>query len=114
MVNPQLQQRLNISTKVLENFCQQHQIIELALFGSVLRADFSLSSDLDFLVTFSPNLKLSLMDLVGIQYELEELVKRDVDLIEKRAIANSQNWIRRENILATAEIIYEARPIISS
>ncbi len=47
------------------------------------------------------------MDLVDIQYKLEEKVGRKVDLIEKRSIENSHNWIRRKNILETAQIIYQ-------
>jgi predicted nucleotidyltransferase len=40
------------------------------------------------------------------QQDLEDLVKRDVDLIEKRIIETSDNWIRRNEILSTAQVIY--------
>ena len=109
-----LQQRLNLSSEQINQFCLQNKIQELAIFGSVLRDDFNPDSDLDFLVVFDPNRKLSLMDLVGIQYQLEDLTGRNVDLIEKRSILNSHNWIRRQNILSTAKTIYESRQILSA
>jgi len=39
----------------LEEFCRCWQIQELAVFGSVLRDDFSSSSDVDFLAIVAPN-----------------------------------------------------------
>ncbi len=106
--------RLNISPSELINFCQENQILELSVFGSVLREDFKETSDIDFLVVFDPQIQLSLMDLVGIQYELEELIGRKVDLVEKRSIENSHNWIRRKNILEAATLIYESGQILSA
>ncbi len=117
MPNPQtLYNRLNITPEQLTQFCQQHHIIELLLFGSILRDDFSSNSDIDILVVFDRNANphLSLMDLVGIQYELEKIVGRKVDLIEKRSIVDSDNWIRRQNILNNAQVFYESRPILST
>lgn len=106
--------RLNVSPLELINFCQENQILQLSVFGSVLRNDFKKTSDIDFLVVFDPQMKLSLMDLVGIQYELEEKIGRKIDLIEKRSIENSHNWIRRKNILEAAQIIYESGQILSA
>ncbi len=84
------------------------------MFGSVLRLDFKETSDIDFLLVFDPQIKLSLIDLISIQYQLEDLIRRKVDLIEKRSIENSHNWIRRKNILETATIIYESGQILSA
>ena len=102
--------RLNLTRDRLANFCQQNHILELSLFGSILRDDFREDSDIDILVVFDRDAKphLSLMDLVGIQYQLEALFDRKVDLIEKRSVINSHNWIRRNNILNTAQIIYKS------
>lgn len=115
-LQPLIYQRLNLTPKQLADFCQQHHILELSLFGSILREDFRSDSDIDILVVFDhdANPNLSLMDLVGIEYQLEDMVKREVDLIEKRSIVDSHNWIRRQNILNTAQVIYESRPILST
>ena len=108
-VKPELYDRLTINPDQLEEFCQRRYIIELALFGSVLRDDFRPDSDIDILITFTPNVKISLLDLVDMQYELEELSHRRVDLLTKKSVINSANWIRRNEILNTAKIIYESR-----
>ncbi len=109
-----IQQRLNLSDKEIIDFCLQNQIQELSIFGSVLRDDFNAHSDLDFLVVFSPQIKLSLMDIVKIQYQLEDMTGRKVDLIEKRSIIDSYNWLRRQNILNSAQVIYELRSVLSA
>ena len=114
VINRKIQDRLNVPQKEIINFCKQNQIQELSVFGSVLREDFNKTSDIDFLVVFNPQIKLSLMDLVSIQYQLEDKIGRKVDLIEKRSIEKSHNWIRRQNILDTAIIIYESGQILSA
>ncbi|NCJ07803.1 DNA polymerase subunit beta [Synechococcales cyanobacterium C] len=107
---------LKITPEQLADFCKQHHILELSLFGSILRDDFRADSDIDMLVVFdhSANPHLSLMDLVGMEYQLEEMVGREVDLIEKRSIVDSDNWIRRKNILNTTQIIYESKRVLSA
>jgi uncharacterized protein len=96
-----------ISIKIAE-FCQRWKISELALFGSALRNDFRSDSDIDLLVTFAPDAKRGLFALAQMQTELEDIFGREVDLVSKRAIERSQNWIRRKNILASAQLIYAA------
>jgi predicted nucleotidyltransferase len=54
------------------------------------------------------------MDLVRIQQELEDLTGRKVDLIEKRSIMDSYNWLRRQNILNTGKIMYKSRHLLSA
>ncbi len=54
------------------------------------------------------------MNLVTIQYKLEDKIGRKVDLVEKRSIEKSHNWIRRQNILEAAQIIYESGQILSA
>jgi hypothetical protein len=55
-----------LKDKIVE-FCQRRKITEFALFGSVLREDFRPDSDIDVLVTFAPQARYSLHDLVVIQ-----------------------------------------------
>jgi len=98
--------QLDLPMNAIASFCQKWQIIELSLFGSVLRDDFHPDSDVDVLARFLPHAAWTLMDLVNMEDELAELVGRDVDLIEKRAIEKSDNWVRRNEILSTAQTIY--------
>jgi predicted nucleotidyltransferase len=101
--------RVSIPRKKLTEFCRRWKISELAFFGSVLRDDFHPSSDIDLLVSFNPRAKISLFDLVHMQTELKEIFGREVDLVERRAIEQSENYIRRKSILSNTKVIYAAR-----
>jgi len=100
--------RLGISSQQLSQFCQKWKVAELALFGSILRDDFRPDSDIDFLVSYQPNAKRGLFEKMTMQEELEDLLHRKVDLVSKQAIIQSRNWLRRKNILDSAEVIYVA------
>lgn len=104
-----LSEKIPVPSGVLAEFCRRWKIRELALFGSVLRDDFRPESDIDVLVTFTEDADWSLFDHVRIQQELQTLFKREVDLVSRRAIERSPNWIRRKNILNTAQAIYVSR-----
>ena len=69
----------------IRDFCKRWKIIELSLFGSVLRDDFRADSDVDVLVTFAPNESWSLLDLIAMRDELKMLFGREVDLAEERS-----------------------------
>ena len=105
----ELYQRLNILPQQLKEFCQQWSIIELAIFGSILRDDFGSDSDIDFLVSFSPSAKITFFELERMEQQLSRLCHRPIDIVTKRAILKSHNWIRRKNILDQAKVIYEQR-----
>jgi predicted nucleotidyltransferase len=92
----------------VEEFCKRWKIIELSFFGSVLRDDFKKESDIDILVKFSPHASWGLFDLVRMEEELSQIFRRRVDLVSKKAIENSRNWIRKQNILESAEVYYAA------
>jgi len=109
MVSQTVTRNLSLPLDQIEEFCQRWQITELALFGSVLRDDFSPESDIDILVTFDENFKRGLDETLQIQEELEGLFGRKVDLIIKSAIARSDNWLRRQYILNSAQVIYAKR-----
>jgi len=95
----------------ITKFCQRWKICELALFGSALRDDFGPDSDLDILVTFAADAEWGLFDHVKMQQELQALLQRNVDLISKRALVRSQNWLRRQEILNTAQVLFAEREV---
>ena len=96
----------SLPTNQVEAFCKRWQVSELSLFGSALRDDFHPDSDIDLLIAFDSSADWGLLDHAKMQQELAHLLKRDVDLVSKRAIERSSNWIRRQEILSTAQIIY--------
>lgn len=83
-------------------FCQQYNIRKLSLFGSVLRDDFNAQSDVDILVEFEQG-KTPGWEIVTMEYELSNLLKRVVDL---RTIAELSHYFRHQ-VLADAMVIYE-------
>ena len=99
-------QRLTIPRKKIAEFCRRRKVVEFSLFGSILREDFRPDSDVDVLITFSPDARVSLFDLVEMQDELKAIFKREVDLIEKQAIIESKNYIRRNSILENTRVVY--------
>jgi predicted nucleotidyltransferase len=104
---PQVAIELHIGQ--IQSFCQQWQIAEFALFGSVLRKDFRPDSDIDVLVTFAPNAQRGLTETFQMRDELQQLFDRQVDLIVKAALERSDNGLRRQNILDSAQVIYTER-----
>lgn len=99
---------IDLSRDKIDAFCQKWEIQELALFGSALRDDFRPDSDLDLLVSFSPSATWSLLDHAAMERELAAIVGRAVDLVSRKAIERSHNWIRRKAILQSAKILYAA------
>ena len=79
------------------------------MFGSILRDDFHPESDVDFLAVFEPISRWSLLDRVRMQHELEEIIDRKVDLLDREEVEASENWIRRQHILESAQTIYATR-----
>lgn len=96
--------RIDIPTEQIAAFCRRNRIRRLALFGSVLREDFTPESDIDVLVEFEPDARLGLLGLARLEIELGELLGRKVDL-------NTPGFISdyfRDEILAEAEVHYDA------
>jgi hypothetical protein len=100
--------RVTYDPAALAQFCRRWMIKRLDLFGSILRDDFRANSDIDVLVSFAEDARWTLFDRVRMRDELSELLARSVDLVSRRAIERSANWIRRAEILDTAEIWYAA------
>jgi len=100
--------QIDIPREKLAQFCRKWKITELCLFGSVLRDDFGPKSDVDVLVTFAPDTHYSLFDVIHAQDELKRILGREVDLVERRAVEHSENYIRRKHILSSLMPLYVA------
>ncbi|KAF5429477.1 hypothetical protein C5S36_15410 [Candidatus Methanophagaceae archaeon] len=98
--------QIELPREQIAEFCKKWKIREFALFGSVLRIKFHADSDIDVLVTFDVDAKHTLFDLVHMQDELKEIFGREVDIVSRRGIESSRNYIRRDAILNSAEAIY--------
>jgi len=100
--------QIDISRERIAAFCRKWCVREFAVFGSVLREDFGPASDVDVMVQFDPQAHRTLFDLVEMQDELREIFGREVDLLTRRGVEQSRNYIRKKEILSTAEVIYAA------
>ncbi len=104
-----MNRHITIPTNEIGAFCQLNRIRSFGLFGSALREDFSPDSDIDVLVEFEQGQEPGLFRLIELQDELSEIFGRKVDLVERRAVEKSENYIRRRHILESVEPIYVAR-----
>lgn len=86
--------------------CQKHKVLELYVFGSVLTDKFSKKSDVDFVVIFDKkSLPLVIYgeNYFEFKFALEDLLKRDVDLVEYNAVKNPYF---KEELDETKQLIY--------
>ena len=100
--------KFSIPKARLAEFCKRWNISELALFGSALREDFRPHSDMDVLVSFTPQARVTLFDMVRMQEEPRDIFGREVDLVSKRGLENRRNYLRRKQILESAQVIHVA------
>jgi len=84
----------------IADFCERHGVARLALFGSVLRDDFTPESDVDVLVEFLPGRTPGLA-FFSMQDELSEMIGRQVEL-------NTPKFLSRA---FRDEVLLEARPL---
>ncbi len=103
---PTKAKQFTIPRKRIADFCKRWNVSEFAIFGSALRADFRPDSDIDVLVSFAPGAEVSLFDMVHMQDELKQIFNREVDLISKRGVETSRNYLRRKAILESAQVIH--------
>jgi len=95
--------RIRIPQEEIVKFCLRNKICRLALFGSVLRDDFTPESDVDVLVEFEPGERVGLR-FFALEHELSELFGRKVDL-------NTPGFLSkhfREEVQLKAEVLYDA------
>ncbi|NJR63608.1 MAG: nucleotidyltransferase [Cyanobacteria bacterium CRU_2_1] len=106
---------IDLPMEKIAEFCDRWQVTEFALFGSVLREDFRPDSDIDVMVEFHPEAHPTFSTLDQMAAELKTIFGgaslgdspyRDVDLITRQGIATSRNYLRRNEILSSAQVIY--------
>ena len=91
--------------EALAAFCRRHRVTEFAFFGSILRDDFSPDSDVDVMVTFAPDARPALWDVMGMEDELKEIFGREVDLVTRRGVELSRDGHWKRSVLDVAEVV---------
>ena len=74
----------------------------MSLFGSALRDDFKEGSDVDVLVKFDPDARVSFMILGKMQRELAAIFARPVDLVPQDGLKS----VIRDQVLSSAQVVY--------
>ncbi len=94
----------------LAELCRRFHVRRLEVFGSAARGgDFDPArSDVDFLIEFEPGADPGMGGFLDVEEALEELVGRPVDLVDRLAVEQSRNYLRRRQILQDAEPVYVA------
>ena len=87
----------------IAEICERHHVRKLALFGSVLREDFSADSDVDILVEFEAG-HVPGFSFCDLQDELSAIVGRSVDLHTPASLSR----YFRERVLREAQVQYVA------
>ena len=95
--------RIRIDKQRIAEFCRRHRVRRLALFGSVLREDFTPDSDVDVLVEFEDG-HVPGLAFFAMEQELSEILGRKVDLNTPKFLSPDF----RDDVLATAEEQYAA------
>jgi len=96
---------LAIDKGQLVQFCREHHIRRLSLFGSTLKGTSRPDSDVDLLVEFETGAVPGLLALVTMEAELGDMLGgRTVDLRTPRDL--SRHF--RDEVLRTAEVQYAA------
>jgi predicted nucleotidyltransferase len=93
----------------VRDLCRRYGVARLDVFGSMARGvDFDdAASDVDFLVEFEAKHD-ELARSLDFHDALEALLGRPVDLVDRKAVESSRNYIRRRLILAEAQPVYAA------
>ncbi|MEJ2596781.1 MAG: nucleotidyltransferase family protein [Anaerolineales bacterium] len=95
--------KITVPKEEIAAFCRRHRIRKLAFFGSVLRDDFTPESDVDVLVEFEPGARVGLITLMGMEFELAQLLGRKAEMHTVKGL----NPYFRNAVLEQAEVQYE-------
>ena len=89
---------------IIKSLCKKHNVAQLFVFGSILNENFDNDSDIDFIVNLN-NISLEQYadNYFNLKFSLEDLLKRDVDLLEDKAIKNPYF---RTSIDSTKRLLY--------
>jgi predicted nucleotidyltransferase len=91
-----------IPPQTLRELCEKYSVRELSLFGSALRDDFNAASDIDLLVEFLPDARITFPKLLHLEKEFAVALGRRVDLVPKDGL----RYKMREEVLAEAQVVY--------
>jgi len=90
----------------IAKLCKKWGIKEFSFFGSFLTDKFNENSDVDVLVSFNENTSYGFFELFDIKKDIEGILGKEVDLLTKRGVLQSKNYIRSKSILGNCKLVY--------
>ncbi|OIQ97944.1 nucleotidyltransferase domain protein [mine drainage metagenome] len=93
----QLSNIKNLLLQLKPELLEKYHVNSIGLFGSIVRDDFSASSDIDIIVDFNQPIGIEFIDLADL---IEKKLKKSVDLVSKNGI--KQKYLRA----IESEIVY--------
>ncbi len=97
--------RLGVDAATISDFCARRKVLRMEIFGSAARDELRPDSDVDVMLTFTPEARWSLYDFVDMQDELAQIFRRDVDIVESGSVRNP---FRARSIEHDAQVVYAA------
>lgn len=97
---------IEVPTSQIKQICEKYHINKFALFGSVLREDFTPNSDIDVLVEFQPEYIPGFIKFHQIQEEISQLFGgREIDLVTSKFL----NYQIKDRVLAEMKVCYDTK-----
>jgi hypothetical protein len=97
---------INTIKKKILPLLKKYGVVKASLFGSFVRGEARKDSDIDILVEFSDRENKTLLDLIGLELDLEELLNRKVDVLTYASV----HPLLKDYIFKEQETIYEEKP----
>lgn len=94
----------NLDRERIAEFCRRNHIRKLSLFGSILRKDFRVDSDVDVLVEFEPGYRVGLIRMAAMENDLSRMIGRKVDMRTPQDLSR----YFRDKVVSSAEVQYVA------
>lgn len=99
-----------IENKIIDYFDKEGHISKAWVFGSFASGEDDYKSDIDLMIEVPDDSKFSLFDLAEIQYQLEKLIAKKVDVVMKEGVKPDI----MERIIADLKLVYERSMLNSS
>lgn len=90
----------------IKQFCKDWKVKELSVFGSLITDKFNKESDIDILISLKDNTHYGLFELSDMKIELEKIFGREVDLVTRKSVEKSSNYLQSKSILENLKSIY--------
>jgi predicted nucleotidyltransferase len=98
--------RLGVDPEDLAAFCKRQGIVEMGVSGDVLGPDFGPKSEVDVVVRYAARRDPEFREVLEMTRELGRLFGREVDIIDRSLVDQTDDQARRQSVLGDLRDIY--------